>query len=121
MIILAYLLKNSRDWQQAQVNVKMVVPNAEASAGARKNLDAIFSGMRTGFGYQILESKGRDFWNILSEESAESDLVLIGLAVPEVEGYFEDYYVSLKEKTRALPTKVFVLAAQEVAFEKVLQ
>ncbi len=120
MIILAYLLKNSREWQQAQVNVKMVVPNSEASAGARKNLDAIFSGMRTGFGYQILESQGRDFWDILSEESAKSDLVLIGLAVPELEGEFEVYYTALKEKTQALPTKVFVLAAQEVEFDKVL-
>lgn len=120
MIILAYLLKNSREWQQATVNVKMVVPNTEASAGARKNLDAIFSGMRTGFSYQLLVAEGRDFWEILREESAESDLVLVGLAVPELEGDFEVYYTALKEKTKALPTIVFVLAAQEVEFDKVL-
>lgn len=120
MIILAYLLKNSREWQQASVNVKMVVPNKDAYAGAKDNLDKIFEGMRTGFDYQILTAEGRNFWDIMSEESKNSDMIMMGLAVPEEEGAFEDYYVKLKERTKSLPTKVFVLAAQEVEFDKVL-
>jgi amino acid transporter len=121
MIILAYLLKNSREWQQAVVNVKMVVPNKEAYAGAKENLDRIFEQMRTGFNYQILIAEGRNFWEIMAEESKKSDLIMMGLAVPEEEGAFEDYYVTLKERTKSLPTKVFVLAGQEVAFDQVLQ
>lgn len=120
MIILAYLLKNSREWQQATVNVKMVVPNKEAYEGAKDNLDKIFEGMRTGFDYQILISNGENFWDIMSKESKDSDMILMGLAVPEEEGAFEDYYVRLKERTKSLPTKIFVLAAQEVEFDKVL-
>ena len=120
MIILAYLLKNSREWQQASVNVKMVVPNKEAYGGAKENLDRIFEGMRTGFDYQILIADGRNFWDIMAEESKNSDMIMMGLAVPEEEGAFEDYYVRLKERTKSLPTKVFVLAAQEVEFDKVL-
>ena len=121
MIILAYLLKNSREWQQAVVNVKMVVPNKEAYEGAKENLDKIFEEMRTGFDYQILIAEGRNFWEIMAEESQKSDLIMMGLAVPEEEGAFEDYYVTLKERTKSLPTKVFVLAGQEVAFDQVLQ
>ncbi|WP_339923448.1 Na-K-Cl cotransporter [uncultured Cyclobacterium sp.] len=120
MIILAYLLKNSREWQQASVNVKMVVPNKEAYSGAKDNLDRIFESMRTGFDYQILVADGRVFWDIMAEESKNSDLIMMGLAVPEEEGAFEDYYVTLKERTKSLPTKVFVLAGQEVEFDKVL-
>ncbi|MBD3631329.1 amino acid permease [Cyclobacterium sp.] len=121
MIILAYLLKNSREWQQAEVNVKMVVPTQEAYNGAKENLDNIFAGMRTGFAYQILVAQGKDFWEIMARESRKSDLVMMGLAVPEQGDGFEEYYRSLKEKTKALPTKVFVLAAQEVAFDQVLR
>jgi hypothetical protein len=121
MIILAYLLKNSREWQQAVVNVKMVVPNKEAYEGAKENLDKIFEEMRTGFDYQILIAEGRNFWEIMAEESQKSDLIMMGLAVPEEEGAFENYYVTLKERTKSLPTKVFVLAGQEVAFDQVLQ
>ncbi|EPR71080.1 putative solute carrier family 12 (potassium/chloride transporters), member 7 [Cyclobacterium qasimii M12-11B] len=120
MIILAYLLKNSREWQQASVNVKMVVPNKEAYSGAKDNLDKIFESMRTGFDYQILIADGRVFWDIMAEESKNSDLIMMGLAIPEEEGAFEDYYVTLKERTKSLPTKVFVLAGQEVEFDKVL-
>jgi hypothetical protein len=99
----------------------MVVPNKEAYQGAKDNLDKIFEEMRTGFNYQILIAEGRNFWEIMAEESQKSDLIMMGLAVPEEEGAFEDYYVSLKERTKSLPTKVFVLAGQEVAFDQVLQ
>ncbi len=121
MIILAYLLKNSREWQQARVNVKMVVPTQEAYHGARENLENIFAGMRTGFGYQILVAEGRNFWDIMAVESKNTDLVMMGLAFLEGEESFEEYYLSLKEKTNALSTKVFVLAAQEVQFDQVLR
>ena len=56
----------------------------------------------------------------MTEESKNSDMIMMGLAVPEQEGAFEDYYVRLKDRTKSLPTKVFVLAAQEVEFDKVL-
>lgn len=121
MIILAYLLKNSSEWQQAVVNVKMVVPTQEAYHGARENLENIFAGMRTGFGYQILVAEGRNFWDIMAVESKNTDLVMMGLAFLEGEESFEEYYLSLKEKTNALSTKVFVLAAQDVQFDQVLR
>jgi solute carrier family 12 sodium/potassium/chloride transporter 2 len=118
MIILAYLLKNSLDWQQAQVNIKMVAPSEEAAGNAKENLSAMLSRMRIGFQYHILVAKGENFWDILTRESANSDLVMMGLALPEED--FKGYYSKLKERTRNLPSKVFVLAAQDIEFEEVL-
>jgi len=99
----------------------MVVPTHEAYHGARENLENIFAGMRTGFDYQILVAEGRNFWDIMAVESKNTDLVMMGLAFLEGEESFEEYYLSLKEKTNALSTKVFVLAAQDVEFDQVLQ
>lgn len=118
MIILGYLLKNSLNWQQVQINIKMVVPSREAAEKAEENLSSLLSHMRIGFQYQILIAGEESFWDILNRESAGSDLVMMGLALPK--GNFNAYYSKLKERTRYLPTKVFVLAAQDIEFEEVL-
>ena len=118
MMILAYLLKNSLQWKEAQVKLKMVVPSEEAAKKAEANLSDMLTRMRVGFKFHILVSGGESFWNILNRESADSDLVMMGLAMPEED--FKGYYSRLKERTRDLPTKVFVLAAQDIEFEEVL-
>lgn len=118
MMILSYLLKNSLQWKQAEIRLKIVVPSEEAAEKAEANLSAMLAKMRVGFQFHILVSKGESFWDILSRESAASDMVMMGLAIPE--GDFNAYYSQLKERTRRLPTKVFVLAAQDIEFEEVL-
>lgn len=118
MLILGYLLKNSPNWHRAQINIKMVVSTEEAAGKAKENLSALLSRMRIGFQYQILIAGGESFWDILNRESAASDMVMMGLAPPD--GDFIPYYSKLKEQTRHLPTKVFVLAAQDIEFEEVL-
>lgn len=118
MIILAYLLKNSIDWYRTQITIKMVVPSEEAAENARKNLSVILAGMRTGFHSHIIVSRGESFWNIMKKESKNTDMVMLGLAIPN--SHFAEYYNGLKERTRNLPSKVFVLAAQNIEFEEVL-
>lgn len=54
------------------------------------------------------------------ETSADADLVLIGLAQPDPDVPFEDYYTALRERTAGLPATLFVLAAEDIAFGKVL-
>lgn len=118
MIILGYLLKNSFDWSQVHINIKMVVPTAQAAESATKNLAEMLAGMRLGFHYQIINAGDESFWDILQRESASSDLVMLGLAAPSED--FVEYYGKLKERTKGLKTKVFVLAAEDVKFEEVL-
>lgn len=121
MIILAYLLKNSREWSGATLNIKMVVHSEDASENAKENLTRILSEMRIGFEYQIIVANGENFWDIMVRESANSDLVMMGLAFPKTEDGFETYYNQLKDRTQSLKTKVFVLAAQDIKFEEVLR
>jgi solute carrier family 12 sodium/potassium/chloride transporter 2 len=118
MMILGYLLKNSLEWQQVQITIKMVVASKEAAEKAEENLASLLLRMRIGFQYKILVSAGESFWDIIRSESANSDLVLIGLAHPGSD--FLQYYSLLKERTQNIPTKVFVLASQDIEFEEVL-
>ena len=96
----------------------MAVPTEEAANGARQNLTNILTEMRVGFNTHVLISNGRNFWNILKEESADSDMVMIGLKHPDEE--FSAYYRILKENTKDIPNKIFVLASQDIEFKDVL-
>ncbi len=119
MLILAYLLQSSIRWQNARVRLKMVVPTEEAAREARTNLAIMAERTRTGAEPHVLVSNGKTFFEILEESSSDADLVLMGIARPEP-GSFESYYAQLRDRTDTLPSTVFVLAAEEIAFREVL-
>lgn len=119
MLLLAYLLQSSVPWQGARVRLKMVVPNEDAARDARRNLAAMAARTRTGAEPHVLTTNGRPFVEILHESSADADLVFLGVARP-TRGRFQEYYTGLQAWTEGLPTTVFVLAAQEIAFREVL-
>lgn len=118
MMILGYLMKNSPHWQHVNICIKMAVPTEEAAKGARKNLSNILTEMRVGFESQVLISEGKNFWSLLKEESANSDMVMLGLKAPDND--FSNYYQCLKENTKSIKNKVFVLASQDIEFKDVL-
>ena len=118
MMILGYLIKNSPHWQHIDICIKMVVPTEEAAKGARTNLRNVLTGMRVGFDSQVLISNGRNFWDILKEESANCDMVMLGLKTPDND--FNEYYSTLKENTKDITNKIFVLASQDIEFKDVL-
>lgn len=118
MMLLAYLLTNSINWQNADITVKMVVTDQNAAQKAQQNLNTIIKNMRVNFKQQVIIGGGRSFWNILHQESAGADLLMMGLAEPKED--FLDYYEKLNDKTSDLPATVYVLAAQQIAFKDVL-
>jgi len=118
MMILGYLIYNSPYWREIQVNIKMLVKTDDAATVARKNLKELLSGMRINFNTKVLVSKNESFWNILKLESSKSDLVMLGLKTPDKD--FACYFDNLKENTKSIKKKIFVLASQDIEFKDVL-
>ncbi len=118
MMIIAHLISTSPRWQNIKVCVKMVVASEEAAKGTRENLEKILLEMRVAFDSDVIVSHGRKFWDILEEESRDSTMVMMGLKVPDQN--FCGYYKQLKENTKAIKNKVFLLAAQTIEFQDVL-
>ena len=118
MMILAYLVKNSPHWHQVDVCIKMVVKSEEAAKDTRENLKNILSEMRVGFNTQVIVSNGRIFWDILKEESKNSNMVMLGLKAPDDD--FHNYYKQVKEYTQEIKNKIFVLASQDIEFKDIL-
>ena len=118
MMILAYLLQTSLSWRDAKVRLRMVVPTELAARDAHTNLTAIVEKIRTGAIPDVVVANGRSFDSILRESSKDADLIFLGMAEPK--DNFVEYYKQLRARTEGLPTTVFVLAAEEIAFREVL-
>ena len=68
----------------------------------------------------ILCDPDTSFYDMLQESSGGADLIFMGMATPTEVEDFQSYYHDLQQKTTNLPSTVFVLAAQEMAFREVL-
>jgi amino acid transporter len=120
MIILAHLLQGSINWQNAEVNLKLLTRSEKAAAGASENLAGMLRSMRVKLKEKVIYEPQKDFYELLRESSSEADLVMLGMAAPSSEINYRQYYQQLTDKTRSLPTTVFVMASQEIAFGEVL-
>ncbi|MEB3359973.1 MAG: Na-K-Cl cotransporter [Synechococcales bacterium] len=118
MLLLGDLLRNNIEWRNAEIFLKLVVPDEAARQAARANLDELVQNLRLKVYTQVIVSEGRSFDVILQETSAKADLIFLGMATPD-ENYSQ-YYEALQRRTVNLPTILFVLAAPGFAFTEVL-
>ncbi len=118
MLILGYLLRTSQIWQRSQVTLKLVVPDQEAAQAAQENLEETVDRLRIGAQCQVIVAEDRPFAEILKTSSQTADLVILGMADPD--DAFRLYFDRLLHHTAGLPTILFVLAAQKLAFAEVL-
>ncbi len=120
MIVLAYLLQRSILWRNAEINLKMLTRTGNAAEGALENLQQIIRSMRIDVNLEVITSERQSFIEVLHQSSSKADLIFLGMAAPTDDFDFQSYYRETQQKTQGLPTTVFVLAAQETAFEEVL-
>jgi amino acid transporter len=121
MLILAYLLRTSMDWRGAEICLKLVVPDPAAAAAAAENLNRLTESLRIGASSDVIVADGRLFNEILKLSSETADLVFLGLAIPQNADEFGDYYEQLQARTSPLPSTIFVMASEDLAFAEVLQ
>ncbi len=119
MLILAYLLRTSWRWRDADVCLNLVVASESAKEAAEKNLHQLVKSLRIGAVPRVIVANGRSFDDILTTTSCTADLVFLGLAVPGDD--FCAYYLDLKARTASLPTTMFVMASEDLEFAEVLQ
>ncbi len=118
MLLLAYLLRTDMDWRNAEIHLKLVVPEETAAQTTQANVDSLIQNLRIGASSQVLVSQGRPFYDILHESSQDADLIFLGIRTPGED--FTEYYQDLQSKTVGLPSTVFVLAAPGFSYGEVL-
>ena len=118
MLLLAYLLRTDINWRNAQIYLKLVVPDPAAAAAAQNNLNDFVKRLRIDVVSQVIEADGRSFPDILHQSSQNADLIFLGMAKPG--DNYTHYYESLQARVANLPSTIFVLAAPDFAFGEVL-
>jgi|AntDeeMinimDraft_5_1070356.scaffolds.fasta_scaffold01540_3 amino acid transporter len=118
LMILAYLLRSSLSWYDAEINIKMMVPDENAAKAARRNLSSVVKKLRTGAELTVIVSEGRSFTEVFQESSSDADLIFMGMATPDEN--FVDYYTTMQERLKNMPTTMLVLAAEKISFGEVL-
>lgn len=116
MMTLAYLLKSSLMWREADLYVKMIIPDEAGVEDAQKNLEALVDSARINATSSVLVSTDPNSMMLVSSQGA--DLVLMGLGIPDES--FDSYYGELLEKTKSLPAVAFVLAAESLSFKDLM-
>ena len=118
MLLLAYLLSSNADWDNAQINLKLVVADESGVQSARENVNSVVEGLRLGVEVKVIVGNERSFPQILRETSKQADLIFLGL--PEPKANFREDYDRLMSWTEELPTTILVLAASDYDYEEVL-
>ena len=72
MMLLAYLLQTSGEWQGAEMHVKLVVGSEAAAEGARRNLEGVLGRMRITAETHVMIDAGRSFPEVLRESSRDA-------------------------------------------------
>jgi amino acid transporter len=112
MLLLAYLLNSHDRWRDAQVRILTVVPSAKQQEKAERELRHIMAQTHLSAVSRVMVRRGSEsIAELMRQESASSDLVLIGLRQPkprESAAAFFSHYVTILE---ALPTTVLVASS----------
>ncbi|MGB3536397.1 MAG: Na-K-Cl cotransporter [Microcoleaceae cyanobacterium] len=120
MLILSYLLRTSIEWRGAEINLKLMVNDEVAAQAAHSNLTGLVQQLRMGATPRVIISEGKSFPEILRLNSKRADLVLLGMAIPQAEESYSQYYEKMQKIAEGLPPTIFVLAAPNFAFSEVL-
>lgn len=121
MLIMAYLLKTSIVWREAEINIKIVVPDETAAQSVRINIHTLVEQLRIGAKPFVILAQERSFPDILHESSKKADLVFLGMPLPKTDTDYTQCYNKLQEIAIEMPATVFFLAAPEFAFSEVLK
>ncbi|MDH3260520.1 MAG: Na-K-Cl cotransporter [Acidimicrobiia bacterium] len=121
MVTLGHLISASLTWSNVGLHVRMIVKDQKGAAEARANLAGLISSTRMRAKVDVMVD-GRPPIEVISSTSTAADLTFIGLPRPtgDIEA-FAEHLRNLINQTRNLPAVAYVLAAEDVAFDRILR
>ncbi len=108
MLLLAYLLSRNTEWRHARIRVLSVASNQMAKEQTERFLAKLIPEIRIAAEIEVMiKPEDMSVVEMIHEESAAVDLVILGLALPE-EGQESAYAERIAELAEGLPSCFFV-------------
>ncbi len=121
MLLLAHLLRFDFHWRRSTILLKLKIERESDLAPTKKRLQDLIEKLNIDLIPEVIVSQETDFKKVIISNSQEADLIFVGLAEPQENFNFAQYYQALQQKTDNLPSVAFVMAATNFPFEEVLQ
>lgn len=122
-LVLSQILYKSRLWNQANIEVKTLVNSEKDRAIMKERFRRYQTVLRmNNLSFQPIVDQERPYLNRIAHYSKDAQLVFIGLRSPKPHEAFTDYakyYLSVVEATNGIPNVAYVLAGEEIHFEKI--
>ncbi|MBW1744076.1 MAG: amino acid permease [Deltaproteobacteria bacterium] len=113
MLLLAHIISQSSTWEGAGIRVLRLLESEEGQEGSKQHIAELLQKVRVEGEAVVLvrSSPEQSFASVLHESSEESDLVLLGMRVPE-EGEIEEYARALGELIEAAGSALLVRSGE---------
>ncbi|MBU1701319.1 MAG: Na-K-Cl cotransporter, partial [Candidatus Eisenbacteria bacterium] len=109
MLLLAHLITRNPEWRSSQIVILSVASNEHMKANTEHYLESLIPAIRIVAEVQVMiAEKDRTIKEIISEKSAEADIVFLGLDPPENDKDIIKYATYLEEFSEPLRTVFFV-------------
>ena len=83
MLLLAYLLKANPEWRDAEIELISIASNEAVTARTESNFEKLIPEFRINASHRtLLKSKDSTVAELIQAESAEADIVLLGMMTP---------------------------------------
>ncbi|WP_457567474.1 amino acid permease [Desulfurobacterium sp.] len=107
MTFIAHTLKEHHEWKKSRIRIMRVVNSEEEGKIFEKAYRKLLKAARLDTEIKIILNKGKALRDLIKEHSLSSDLIILGLGVPE-KGKETEIVENINLLTRDLPTTLFV-------------
>lgn len=121
-LALSQILQISRVWLNSRICIKTLVKDKEMQAKKTLQFDRYQKRLRMkNLAFLPIVDPELEFVSALSKYSADADLTFLGLRAPDGDKpeEYQKYYENFMKQTNELKNIVFVLAGEDLSFEKI--
>jgi hypothetical protein len=113
MLLLAHIIRQSAPWEGAKIRVLRLLDHEQGQSNANKHIQQLIKSSRIEAESIVLVKSypNQSFKTVFNEQSIETDLVLLGAAVPEVEKFDSSIHF-LHDLLQSAPSVLFVRSAE---------
>ncbi len=119
MLLSAYLITAHHEWRQAKVSVRTVVDDESQRRKAEEKIRGILASARVEGEPVVILREGRPIAEIMHEHSADADLAIAGLRLPQEAGV-DRFFDRMNTILSDMPTTLLVHSARDFDGEPVL-
>jgi len=124
MLVLAYLLKTSPEWQGSILRIKTIVDKREEKEEQFKQLNNFISTANMDAEIHVFIKDKQNPYDMIREKSSDANVVFVGMKTPqedETSESYSDYYTLLQKAIDGLSTTVMVLASENLDFNNIFK